>query len=138
MQIGDVVAALRGFADAYGKIASGGGSTVQHRLRVSAIKSESFELVILAWVLLGQTPSIIEGLEVVTDVAKSVVGTIVSVIRAKKFAKGQTPNASVNGNGNVVLMLGDDSQLEMSGDDYRVYAGGFIDSELQASDQHHT
>ncbi len=60
LPLDEVVGALQGFSGAYGKVSRlRGGEELEHQLRVSAVERGSFELVILAWLVLagcGKTP----------------------------------------------------------------------------------
>jgi hypothetical protein len=58
MPIDDVISALRGFSNAYGKIASSNDPNGQHRIRVSAINRSSFAVTILAWAAQNQSLSL--------------------------------------------------------------------------------
>lgn len=105
LPIDDVVDALQGFAGAYGKVSRLRGTDVEHQLRVSAVRTGSFELVILAWAILGQTPSSLQGLEVAVDATRWVISRVFSLIEAKKHAKNEPFEINVKGNNNTFLMV---------------------------------
>lgn len=89
MPIDDVVEALKGFAGAYGKIATRVSPEVKHQLRVSAVRTGSFDLVILAWIAaLGVASTDLQSLKPVADVALWVFRILKGVISAKKHTKG--------------------------------------------------
>lgn len=129
MPVDDVIEALQGFAGAYGKIANQIDPEVQHQLRVAAINTGSFELVILAWLLAAETD--MEALRPVVDAARWVYGLVAGVVRAKKHTKGKPYDVSVKGEGNTVILINvDHSQLEIPPQVFEVFKSGLIDSDL--------
>jgi hypothetical protein len=56
MSVSDVLSALQGFSGAYGKISSRLTPEAQHQLRVSAVKKDSFEVLLLSIAFLGTQP----------------------------------------------------------------------------------
>src|SRR5271163_3870942 len=76
MPVTDVVSALQGFAGAYGKIATRLTPQTEHRLRVSAVKQSSFEVLLLSMAFLGTQPDAQQIISAAFDAGKRVVKTI--------------------------------------------------------------
>ena len=105
LPIEDVVSALQGFAGAYNKISHLDGGNEDYQLRVSAISPGSFEMVILAWVVLGQAPGALQNLEMIHDAARWVVTRIFSMIEVKKHAQNAPLDIKINGNNNRLTLI---------------------------------
>jgi hypothetical protein len=105
MTVGDVVEALDGFAGAYGKIAARVSPTVEHQLRVTGVKKESFDILIVAAMAVGAYGDPLKNIATVVDAAKHVFSIITSVIEFKKHTKNQPYNLSVKGDKNTVLVI---------------------------------
>jgi hypothetical protein len=101
----DVLSALQGFSGAYNKVANLRNDRVAHQLRVSAVQPGSFELVILAWLVLGQTPGSLQNLEMAYDATRWVVERLFRLIDVKKHAQNQPVTFNVKGNGNVLVVV---------------------------------
>lgn len=131
MPIEDVVSALQGFAGAYGKIASQWDPKTEHQLRVVALKTESFELSIVAWVLMGDPLTRLELLDGIFKTSRWIVQTIIKLIEVKKASKGKPLSVKVDGNNNmVVLVSAEGSQIAMTPDQFKICASKMVDSDL--------
>jgi hypothetical protein len=128
MPIDDVISALRGFSNAYGKLASLEDPEGQHQIRVSAINKSSFAVSIIAWAQQNQTL-----LAVSTPIAALIVTTIIKLIELKKAAKGQPPaSVTINGNDNTVTFTtaGDNTQVIIPRKVYDLNVSKKLDAEL--------
>ena len=105
LPIEDVLSALQGFSGAYNKVANLRNDKVQHQLRVSAIQTGSFEMVILAWLVLGQTPGALENLEMAYDATRWVVERLFRLMDVKKHAKNEPVTFNIKGSGNTVVVV---------------------------------
>ena len=106
MAVADVLSALRGFTGAYGKIASQETPTVQHELRVSAVKSNSFDLTLFAACVVLLDPETQRTiLEAVSGAGKYVVRFLCNLIHAHQHTKGKPFKLSVSGNDNKVNLI---------------------------------
>ena len=129
MQIDDVISALRGFSNAYGRIASASDPNGQHQIRVSAINRSSFAVTILAWA----SEHVGTIVTTATPVAALIVTTIIKLIELKKATKGQPPAAiKIDGNNNMVMVTtaGDNTQIVVPRDVYDLYKSKALDGEL--------
>ncbi|MBZ5528675.1 MAG: hypothetical protein LAN71_12325 [Acidobacteriia bacterium] len=104
MLIDEVIDGLQGFAGAYKKTTNLISPESSYQLKISAVKPGSLELIILAWVTLGQYPEQIKTLELATRAAKHIFDLIVELISFKKHTKGQPYNISIKGDNNTVLV----------------------------------
>lgn len=128
MPIEDVISALRGFSNAYGKIASTRDPERQHQIRVSAIKKSSFAVSIIAWAADNKA-----ALVAATPVAGAVVHLILKLIKLKKETKGHQPvSVKIDGNDNVVYITtaGDNTKIAVPKDVYELYHSKEIDADL--------
>jgi hypothetical protein len=62
-------------------------------------------MVILAWLVLGQAPGVLQNLELVSDATHWVIAKIFSIIEVKKHVKNKPFDISVKGDGNVVVVI---------------------------------
>lgn len=128
MPIDDVISALRGFSNAYGRIASADDPNGQHQIRVSAINKSSFAVTIIAWAVANTAL-----LAVTTPIAALIVQTIIKLIELKKATKGKPPAAiNVDGNNNTVIVTtaGDNTKIIVSKDVYELYQSKALDGDL--------
>ncbi len=129
MPVEDVISALRGFSNAYGKLASTKDPGGQHQIRVAAITRSSFAVAILAWahenkmLLTAMVPPITTG----------IVALIIKLIELKKATKGQPPaSVQIDGNNNTVIITtaGDNTKMVVPREIYELYQGKALDGEL--------
>lgn len=131
MPLDEVVDALQGFAGAYSKIAAQEDTTVQHELRVSAIRNGSFDVLILAWVLLKEQAATFEALKIAAGSARWVVKRIVDVIAAKKHTKAKPYSFSVKGEGNTVVVINaEGAELKIDPKIFELFRSNLIDQDL--------
>jgi hypothetical protein len=129
MPIDDVISALRGFSNAYGRIASASDPNGQHQIRVSAINRSSFAVTILAWASEHLTTIATAA----TPIAALIVTTIIKLIELKKATKGQPPAAiKIDGDNNTIIVTtaGDNTQIAVPRDVYDLYKSKALDGEL--------
>ena len=131
MPIGDVLSALQGFSNGYGKIASTFDRDRQHQLRVSAVETGSFELVVVAWVVATQGTEIIHTVQTIAESSRWIVGKITGLIAAKKHIKGQPYNFHVDGNNNTVIVINaEGSELALPPEVFELLESKLIDGDL--------
>ena len=100
MPAADAIAALQGLAGAYGKIASRLTPGIEHQLRVSAVKKSSFEMELLALVLMSTNPNQAEILNTALEAGKRVVAILSELIGAKKHLDGCPIKITITGDNN--------------------------------------
>jgi len=134
MPIDDVVSALHGFAGAYGKIASQHDPDTEHQLRVVALKTESFELAIAAWVLLSDPSGQTKLVDIAVKAVKAsrwIVETIAKLIEVKKVSNGKPFDVKVDGKNNTVVLVSvEGSTVSMTPDQYKIVESKMVDSDL--------
>jgi hypothetical protein len=131
MPVEDVVNALQGFAGAYGKIATRIDPQRDHQLRVAAIATGSFELLIGAWIVTQAAAAGIESLKPVVDAARWVYSTLKGIISIKKHTKGRPYDISVRGEGNTVIVFNSDgTQLNATPEVFESFKSSLVDSDL--------
>lgn len=128
MPIDDVISALRGFSNAYGRVASADDPNGQHQIRVSAINKSSFAVTILAWATANATL-----LAVATPIAALIVTTILKLVELKKATKGKPPaSVSIDGNNNTVIIttVADNTKIVVPREVYELYQSKALDGDL--------
>jgi hypothetical protein len=93
MDIDEVSEALKGFSGAYGKIASRLFPDTTHQVRVAALRTGSFDVLVTAVGILAVSGESLNLIENVANAAKFVFRTITYVIGLKKHTKGQPCSA---------------------------------------------
>jgi hypothetical protein len=131
MPIDEVVDALQGFSGAYGKIANHLDPGETHQLRVSAIRTGSFELLIVAWAVLTQTGDQLAALETLGNATRYVLNVVAGVIGAKKHTKGQPYSVSVRGDNNTVVVVNaEGAELAIPPEAFNVFKEKLIEGDL--------
>jgi len=105
MNVDDVIRALQGFSGAYIKISSWIAPDARQELKVTAIKNESFDLIVLAGLYLASTGDLFEKIDASINVAKFAFGLFADVIGLKKHTKQLPYTARVDGDGNNVTII---------------------------------
>lgn len=129
MPIDDVITALQGFANAYGKMAAAHDPRGQHEIRVAAINRSSFAVCFLAWV--AEHQQIVIGIAV--PVTVGVIKAIVELIKIKKTMQGQEPaSVKIDGNNNTVILTTAEgnTSIVVPVQVYEVYKSKELDGEL--------
>jgi hypothetical protein len=108
MPIEDVAEALDGFSGAYGKIASQISPETTYILRVTGVRTQSFDLLIAASIALSQYGDQFKAAELVIDAAKHIFTLLSDVIKVKKHVKGHPYTLSVKGDHNTVTVINAD------------------------------
>jgi len=131
MPIDEVIDALQGFSSAYGKVAAERESGVQHNLRVSEINKSSFELVVLAWIVLGDVSNQLQALNIVTGASRWVVSTIAGYITAKKHAHNQPYTTRIDGDNNTVVVINaQGASLSLPPEVFRLFESRTLDEDI--------
>jgi hypothetical protein len=130
----DVIAALQGFAGAYGKIASQYDPEAQYQLRVVAVKTASFELAIGTFVALVIADSAVQlkTADTIVKATRWIVETIGVLIDAKRASKGKPLEVRVNGKNNTVVIIGADGggTVALSPDQFKLLESKLVDGDL--------
>src|SRR5713101_6546073 len=131
MPIEEVVEALQGFSQAYGHIATELSPNVTHQLRVSAIKTGSFDLFIIAAAYIAQNPDQLKALETHGHAARFVFDLIVQIVRAKKHTKGKPYQIQIKGDNNTVVVINaEGAELQIPAELVSLLKNKVIDTDL--------
>ncbi len=131
MAVSDVLLALEGFSGAYGKIASRLTPQIEHRLRVSAVEKNSFDVLLLSIAILGIQPNQQQLLEVAIEAGKRVISAIIRLIGAKQHIKGKPYSFNVEGDKNVfVIVNADNAKFEMPRELLEILQDRIVDVDL--------
>lgn len=107
MPLNEVVDALQGFSGAYTRVANYMNPEASPQLRVAAVKTGSFELLILGWVVstAAEHEHQLKAVELTLHYARHAVKVISDLIRAKKHIRSNPYTISVKGDGNNVNII---------------------------------
>lgn len=131
MSVTDVVSALQGFTGAYGKIATRLTPQTEHRLRVSAVKQGSFEVLLLSMAFLGVDSDGQQVISAAFDAGRRVVKTILGIVEAKKHTKGKPYSINVEGSNNkIVVINSENAKFEVSKEVAEIMHEGIVDTDL--------
>jgi hypothetical protein len=97
MPADEVIEALQGFSGAYGKVASQVDPNETHQLRVTGVKTGSFELLITAALAGSSYTDKLNAIEATAKAARYVFSLLTELINAKKHAKGKPYTVAVKG-----------------------------------------
>jgi hypothetical protein len=135
MPIDEVAEALMGFSGAYGKVATRVDRSVTHQLRVGAVETGSFDLLIYAAAALATvTPYAVqvEAAEKVINAGKHIFSLVAGIVRAKKHIKRQPYEIAVKGdNNNVFVINAEGAQLAIPTEIVELLRSGLIDADLK-------
>jgi hypothetical protein len=133
MDIEEVIEALQGFAGAYGKVANElDAPEAAHQVKVIGFDKGSFEVYLAAGIsLLSQDGSPVRTFLNLVDSAKIIFEIIGNVILAKKETKGRKDyKVEVKGDGNLVLISGDNAPIVIGPQAFDIFKRGLIDRDL--------
>jgi hypothetical protein len=131
MDINEVVAALQGFSSAYAKVSSKVAPEAHHQLKVTAIRESSFDLFIVAAILLTQSGDLFEQIKLVSSAAKYTFQLITEVINVKKHAKSQPCTTRIDGsNNNITVINAENVELSISLPAFEMYRDKVLDADV--------
>lgn len=131
MSLDDLVPVLQGLAGAYGKVAGSQGLTVQHRLRLTAIRPGSARLILDVWDMLGRNAGQLQVVGSFTAAALAIVGIIIAVIQLKKHIKNEPHSTKLDaGSGSIAVINSQNVAITVSLSAYTVFKEKLIDGDL--------
>lgn len=130
MPVKDILEALQGFAGAYNKVAKKQTPSTEHTLRVAAVEEGSFDLLILASIILGPANQA-DLLEKSIGAARAIISTIANLIEAKKHTEGKPYTFNVSGdNSRVNVFNVHGNSIEMALEDFSMLEEKLVDHDL--------
>jgi hypothetical protein len=131
MSLDDLVPVLQGVAGAYGKVSGSQGLTIQHRLRLTAIRPGSAKLVLDVWDTLAKNAVQLGVVGGLVTAAVGILATIISVIQLKKHTRNEPYSTSLNGlNGSIAVINSQNVAITVSPSAYTVFKEKLIDGDL--------
>jgi hypothetical protein len=133
MPVNDVVDALQGFSGAYSKVANFMNPELSPQLRVSAVKTGSFELQILGWILSTATEheQHFKTIEATLYYAKHIMKILTELISAKKHVQGKPYTISVKGDGNTINIINAENvTIPVTVDTVNILKSRLVDGDL--------
>jgi len=131
MAIDEVVDSLQGFAGSYSKVAAIRASGTEYQLKVSGVRTGSFDLLIQAWSVLQQVVPAGEIVYQTVAGAGWVVHQITNIIGIKKHVKAQPYTVNVRGNDNTVVVINaEGADLTVPLESLEIFREHLIDADL--------
>jgi hypothetical protein len=138
MSIQDIVPVLQGFASAYGKLANASDPQSTHRVRISAVRPGSADIVLevfkqLAkdgWKTLSDNVDAITSGSILAGGAYWIVSKIAGVIQVKKHVKKQPFREHIVGQNTVAIENIENVTIQVPLEIYELFKAGTIDSDL--------
>ena len=130
MDVSEVISALQGFSGAYAKVAAEIAPNAYHRLKVTAIREGSFDLLIAAGMYISQAGGL-GTLKSGLEAAKAAFEVITGVMSLKKHTEGKKYEFIVNGKNNTVNVTNIEKvEIAFPVDVFKTFVLKSIDSEI--------
>jgi len=104
MLIEDVVPALQGFSNAYSKIVATKNLPYQHKIKITGLSKNSFDIALKVWETLGNNADQLQAVAIMTGGAIAVVKIIFGIIDLIKHTKNK-PSKNKPGGNNIVVVI---------------------------------
>lgn len=131
MSISDMVPALQGFANAYGKIAIEENLKVEHNIRVVGVNKGSFDILLEVCTNPDTFSAAQLGVSFSAGVAtKFVIERIISVIKISKHVNNQQFNSTIEGSDNISITNSNGVSVSFPLSVYNIYTNGVIKADL--------
>lgn len=132
MSIEEVAEALSGLSGAYGKIAFQLDPESTHQLRLTGIDTHSFDLLVVASMLITDAGETLGKIKSIVDAVKHIAGILVDIVRAKKHTQNKPYSINVKGNNNTVVVVNaDGAELTVPPEVIELMKSKLIDSDLR-------
>jgi hypothetical protein len=133
MSLQDIVPVLQGFSSAYGKLAATDDPGSTHRLKISAVRPGSADIVLQVWTTLGENApqlTAIGAIAAVLGVAYKIVQKIIGVSKIKRHVKRRPFKETISANNSIVIANSENVTLEVPLEVYELFKSGDIDKDL--------
>ena len=133
MSLQDIVPVLQGFSSAYGKLAATDDPSSTHRLKISAVRPGSADIILEVWTTLGQNAAqltAIGAIAAVLGVAYKIIQKIIGVSKIKRHVKRRPFKESIKANNSIVIANSENVTLEVPLEVYELFKSGSIDKDL--------
>jgi len=130
MSIQDIVPVLQGFASAYGKLAAVDDPQSTHRVRITAVRPGSADIVLEVWKFLGDNVDAITAAGVVASGAYFIVRKIAGVIAVKRHVKKQPFAERIGAADRIVISNAENVTIEVPLEVYELFKAGTLDADL--------
>lgn len=131
MDVDDVIKALQGFSSAYMKVSSEIAPDAKQELKVTAIRNESFDIIVLVGLYLTSTGDLIEKIESTVNLSKFAFGIMTNIVGLKKHTKQQPYSARVEGDSNnVTIINAQNLSMTVPRTAFEMYKDKLLDNDL--------
>ena len=130
MSLQDIVPVLLGFSSAYGKLAATDDPNSTHRLKITAVRPGSADIVLEVWTMLGANAGQIAAVGALGGAAIWIIRKIAGVIRVKRHVKRCPFKETVAANNSIAISNVDNVILEVPLQVYELFKSGNIDKDL--------
>ena len=130
MSIQDIVPVLQGFSGAYAKLAKTDDPNSTHRVKISAVRSGSADIVLEVWKTAIENSEQIVAAVNAGAAAFGIVSTIVQVIQIKRHAQDNPVEVSISDNNGIVIVNSNNVNIEMPPRVYEHFKNGILNKDL--------
>ncbi len=131
MSLDDLVPVLQGVASGYGKVAARQGIIGQHKLRLTAIRPGSAQLILDVLSMVAQHPSAIDSATHIVEAAMSVLGMIIAVIKLKKHVQKKPYSTKIDAvSGQISVVNFAQVSITTNVQIYNLFKEGTLDPDL--------
>ena len=131
MSLGDIVPVLQGFAGAYAKLAETDHPEATHRVKITAVRQGSADIVLEVWRQLVQNAEQIAAFASAGGSAFGIIATLIKVIQIKRHVQDQPFQQHITANNSVVIVSSGNSSLEIPSQVYDLFKEGRLNKELE-------
>jgi len=131
MSISDMVPALQGLANAYGKVAAVENLKVEHNIRVIGVNKGSFEILLEVCTSPESISAVSMGLSFSSGIAaKLVIERIISVIQISKHINNQQFESKIKGPDSIEVKNSENVTITFPINVFNIYSNGDIKSDI--------
>jgi hypothetical protein len=130
MSIQDIVPVLQGFSAAYGKIAAIDDPHVTHRVRITAVRPGSADIILVVWKALGENVNSLTSASILAGGAYWIISKIAGVIRVKRHVKRRPFKERIVGADVIAISNVENVTIEVPLQIYELFKSGLLDADL--------
>lgn len=130
MSLQDIIPALQGFSGAYSKLAATDEPDSTHRVRISAVRQGSADIVLEIWKSLGDNADQIMALGVLTSSVFLIFEKLANVIQLKRHVKGRPFEESISAKNSIVVTNSENVNIEVSPSIHELFKSGRLNKDL--------
>lgn len=130
MSLQDIIPALQGFSGAYSKLAATDDPDFTHRVRISALRQGSADIVLEVWKSLGDNADQIMALSMLTSGVFLICEKLARVIQLKRHVQGRPYEESISANNSIVITNSENVTVEAPPSIHELFKSGKLNKDL--------